>query len=526
MLITNIYIAAFCCLLAIGFLFRKNDTQSTSKMVDIWFCIAVTFIAATFFSLFPLTKTYTYADSSVFIYIGKMMKEGFVPYRDLFDHKGILLYFIQYLGLSLYSDGFLGIWILETLHMFAAVWFLFKISGLFSEDKMIRYLSVVAVAVMCGINTYEGGNFTEEYALPWIAAALYIFLKYFKSFSYQFFEIIWLGVGFAVISLLRVNMVTVWIAFMPLIMIRMLYKHEMKELLNCMLGFCIGIFLVYIPVLIYILWTGCLKDFIDCYILFNFGYSDGGSNFTGVKNAIMECIHNLSWAFFAGLAAIFPYRKNRLFWLNAWAFLVTLYFSHMSGRFYQHYGMILLPMLIAWMTGAITLLYDILSWKGKLKLKLKFPGKYIMTGGFVLAIFAAFFLQYKWANLIREPMLQAGGVKELQEYLSENTSEENDVLIVGNDVKYYLLADRKTENKYFYQTPPIKLSDKIYEGFMEELERCPSDTIVVMGKKDECLAHDGNLGQAYRYFEEQALNGKYECQEFEYYYIYTKTERE
>lgn len=526
MLITNIYITAFCGLLAIGFLFRKNDTANVTKAVDIWFCIAAALIASTFFSLFPLTRTYTYADSSVFIYIGKMMKQGLVPYRDLFDHKGILLYFIQYLGLVPGADNFWGIWILEVLHMFGTVWFLFKISGLFTEDKIIRYLAVIAVAVMCGMNTYEGGNFTEEYALPWIAAALYIFLKYFKSFCYEFYEIVWLGVGFAVVSLLRVNMVTVWIAFMPLIVIYMLYKRSFKELFHCIAGFCAGIFLIYLPVLLYMLWTDCLQDFIDCYILFNFGYSDGGSNFLAVRSSIMECIRNLYWAFLAVLAAFIPYRKNRLFWLNTWALLITLYFSHMSGRFYQHYGMILLPMLISWMTGAITLLYDLFSWKGKLKFKIKFPGTWIMTGSFILAIFAAFFLQYKWANLIREPMLESGGVRQLQEYLIENTSKEDDVLIVGNDVKYYLLSDRATKNKYFYQTPPIKLNDEIYREFMKELKRCQSDTIVVMGEKTECLMREGNLGQVYHYLEEQALRGEYRCQEFENYYIYTKIERE
>ena len=526
MLVTNIYIFAFCALLAIGFLFRKNNTVNGSKIVDVWFCIAVTLIVSTFFSLFPLTRTYTYADSSVFLYIGKMMQKGLVPYRDLFDHKGILLYFIQYLGILLYSDGFLGIWILEVVHMLFTVWFLFKISGLFTEDKMIRYLTVIAVAVMCGMNTYEGGNFTEEYALPWITFALYVFLKYFKEFSYKRCDIMWLGVGFATVALLRVNMVTVWIAFMPLILIHMLYKHEMKELTKCIVSFLTGACLICIPVLIYTIATGSLKEFIDCYLVFNFGYSDGGSNFEAVKNAIGECIQNLSWAFAAGIIALFPNRKNRIFWLNLWALVITLYFSHMSGRYYQHYGMILLPMLVALITGAVTVLYDILSLREKISFKMKFPDKKIMISGFILAIFAAFFLQYKWANLIREPMLQTGGVKELQEYLIENTSEEDDVLIVGNDVKYYLLADRSTDNKYFYQTPPIKLSDEVYQGFMEEVERCQSDTIVVMGNKSECLEREDNLGRACSYFENQALDGKYLCQEFENYYIYTKVERD
>lgn len=524
MLLTNIYTVAFCGLLVIGFLFRKNETAKKESIIDLWFCIAVALIAATFFTLFPLTKLYTYADSSVFIYIGKMMRQGLVPYRDLFDHKGILLYFIQYLGVSLCSDSFLGIWVLEVLHMVFTVWFLFKLSGMFSDDKVIRYISVIGVAVMCGMNTYEGGNFTEEYALPWIAFALYVFLKYFKNFSYRFYEIVCLGVGFAVVSLLRVNMVTVWIAFMPLVLIRMLYKRENKELLNCIVGFCIGIFLIYIPTLIYMLWNGCLKDFIECYILFNFGYSDGGSNFAAVTNAITECIRNLFWAFVAGIAAIFSNRKNKLFWLDVWVLVVTLYFSHMSGRFYQHYGMILLPMLLPLVTGAITTLYMILSLDEKIAFKMKLPGNKIMAGCFFLAVLAAFFLQFKWANLIREPMFQTGGVRELQEYLIQNTTQEDDVLIVGNDAKYYLLANRHTNNKYFYQTPPIKISNEIYQGFIEELERCLSDTIVVMGNKNACLERGDNLGQVYHYFEEQALQGKYHCQEFENYYIYTKEE--
>lgn len=524
MLLTNIYIGAFCGLLGLGFLFRNNEAAQKEGVIDFCFCIAVALIAATFFSLFPLTKTYSYADSSVFIYIGKMMKQGMVPYRDLFDHKGILLYFIQYLGLTLYSDGFLGIWIIEVLHMVFTVWFLFKISGLFSQDKVIRYISVIAVAVMCGMNTYEGGNFTEEYALPWIAYALYVFLKYFKSFSYRFVEIVWLGVGFAVVALLRVNMVTVWIAFMPLVLVRMLYKRENKELLNCTLAFFIGILLICIPTFIYMLWSGCLKDFYECYIQFNFGYSDGGSNFTAVLYALKECFHNLFWAFLAGFLALVPNIKNRLFWLNAWVLFITLYFSHMSGRFYQHYGMILLPMLIPLVTGAITMLYKVLSLNEKITFKIMLPGKAIMLSCFCIAVLAAFILQYKWANLIREPMLQTGGVRALQEYLINNTTQEDDVLIVGNDVKYYLMSNRSTNNKYFYQTPPIKLSNEIYQGFRTELERCPSDTIVVMGNKDECLGRSDNLGQVYHYFEEQALQGKYRCQEFENYYIYTKEE--
>ena len=123
MLLMNIYTAAFFALLIIGFFFRKNGNQSTSKVVDFWFCVAVALIASTFFSVFPLTKTYTYTDSSVFLYIGKMMQNGYVPYRDLFDHKGILLYFIQFLGNVITPGSFTGMWLLEAVNTSITMFF-------------------------------------------------------------------------------------------------------------------------------------------------------------------------------------------------------------------------------------------------------------------------------------------------------------------------------------------------------------------------------------------------------------------
>ena len=38
-------------------------------------------------------------DSSVFQLIGKGILEGYIPYVDLFDHKGPILFFIQALGI-------------------------------------------------------------------------------------------------------------------------------------------------------------------------------------------------------------------------------------------------------------------------------------------------------------------------------------------------------------------------------------------------------------------------------------------
>ena len=526
MLLTNIYTAVFAALLVIGFFFRKSEVHSSPKAVDLCFCIAVAFIASTFFSVFPLTKTYTYTDSSVFIYIGKMMQRGYVPYRDLFDHKGILLYAIEFFGSILTPESLTGIWMIEVAHMIFTTCMLFRIAGLFTEDRIVKYISVVAVVIMCGMNTYEGGNFTEEYALPWISLALYIFLKYFKNFEYQFKEVIWLGTGLGVVALLRVNMVVIWAVMMPFVLSVMLWKRQWNDIRICAIGLCLGLIPVFVPVFIYLLCTGSLQDFIQCYITFNFGYSDGGSNWAGVSSAIVKGLQNLPYAVVGIILSIWPHIKNRLYVFNFLVLSVSLYFAYMSGRYYQHYGIILLPMLVVVFVCALSNLYEVLSIRERIGFKMKLPGMIIMIPGFVLVVLAAFFLQYKWANLIREPMMQSGGVGQLTEYIKDNSSEEDDVLIVGNDSKYYLLTDRYTKNKYFYQTPPIKISDDIYQEFMEEVEECDSELVVVMGDREACLEREDNLGAVYHYFEEKSSSGIYSCEIFDNFYVYKRVVKE
>ena len=51
--------------------------------------------AAFFCGILPTIRE-NLVDKAVFVYIGEAMRNGQVPYRDIFDHKGPFLYFINY----------------------------------------------------------------------------------------------------------------------------------------------------------------------------------------------------------------------------------------------------------------------------------------------------------------------------------------------------------------------------------------------------------------------------------------------
>ena len=76
-----------------------NTKNILNKFGVILFCI----LSATLFLLFfsqTLSPLYTIeaCDSSVFKLMGQAMLHGKVPYTDLFDHKGPVLYAIEAFG--------------------------------------------------------------------------------------------------------------------------------------------------------------------------------------------------------------------------------------------------------------------------------------------------------------------------------------------------------------------------------------------------------------------------------------------
>ena len=60
-----------------------------------------------------VVKPQAATDSDVFFVIGRALRSGLIPYRDMFDHKGPLIYFIDAVGDFLW--GFRGIGIIEIL---------------------------------------------------------------------------------------------------------------------------------------------------------------------------------------------------------------------------------------------------------------------------------------------------------------------------------------------------------------------------------------------------------------------------
>lgn len=217
----------------------------------------------------PLFPLYTSSDSSIFMLIGKGITEGKLPYTDLFDHKGPVLFWIEALGWAI--GGRTGIWILETLCAAASVLLIMKICNMLNAD----FLLPAAGTAMVYLTYFGRGNLCENYSLPLVYLSLFFVVKYYKSGKithppvYAFIY----GICFGLLAFIRVNNATVICAFILVIMIRLIAAKEFGNLAANLLSGILGILAVAGPICLYFYLHGALQDMIFCTFTYNLVYT-------------------------------------------------------------------------------------------------------------------------------------------------------------------------------------------------------------------------------------------------------------
>ena len=113
-------------------------------------------------------------DINVFFTVGRCIKHGMIPYRDVFDHKGPILYFIYFLASLISEKSFTGVWIIECLVAATFAVFSWKTVKLFVTPSKV---SLLFMPVLLGLIYTSGmvdfGGVTEELCFPLITVMMY-----------------------------------------------------------------------------------------------------------------------------------------------------------------------------------------------------------------------------------------------------------------------------------------------------------------------------------------------------------------
>ncbi len=416
----------------------------------------------------PFWKTATGIDSSVFKYVAMVMAKGKMPYKDTFDHKGPLLYIINYWGQMI--SYYRGVWILELISMSVFLTAAYKTCRLFCRKGISLFLTAAICAPFSAY--FQGGNLSEEYALPFLGIALYIYLDFLVNDRVSTMRLVLCGASMAGVCLIRVNMIALWIVFSMAVLIKDGVKKK-KQALSFIGWFLLGMILVTAPILIWLIAKGAFSDFVRDYILFNMAYV-GDEERAGGIHKLEAFWQFLKYGLTILILPILAYLavETREWFLHS-TYLVfmilNLYLMTMSGMKYGHYGMVMIPVMI----------YPYARFFGELSNKKR---SVWWQGMFMLILLVL--IGRPWGQIVRTDVEKLSNARrnventmdhyevegtDVLKLMREQLEEEDSMIVLGNENFWYLLCQREAASRYSYQRPIAYISNDILQEFQQDM---------------------------------------------------------
>ena len=326
------------------FLQQLNSICANRYFPLIFAPIAICFLLLYSYTTSPLFS-HDGMDSAVFKTMGLAWLRGYIPYQDIFDHKGPLLYFFNMLGQWI-IPGRMGIFLLQCLFLTFTIVLWYRTVQLFTNSLVSFFVTLCALLV-CGAVLQEG-NQCEEWMLLFLSGALYTALKYFTQNSptktHPWSNSLIYGLCFGAAFLIRPNDAVSYVGGIMIgVSLYMLLRKEYKQWMYNVLSFVLGICCLVVPFVIYFASKHALGDLVYGLVGFNAEYS--GGIFMLIKSIIGKSKLSLILLFIVLLVLAYNTERSKP---TLWILIpITILETTLMGTsLFPHYYIVITPLLL------------------------------------------------------------------------------------------------------------------------------------------------------------------------------------
>lgn len=435
----------------------------------------------------PLPST----DSSVFLYTADTILDGGLPYRDVWDHKGPLIYYIDALGLLLGDGSRWGVWLLELVFVVGAAWLGYRLLREVFGHYPALFASVIWVVNLAWV--LDRGNLTEEYGLLFQFGALWFFWRALRDEDQRNY---W-GVGLmaALAFLLRPNLVGISGGILLYLVLRLLGQRNVAN--QQPLRLAAGGFLIPIALFgVYFGLNGILFDVWDQVFYFNFIYTD--TSWYNRGEMVLYALEQLALPGMLGLVAWIhtlatrrsgeaPAGQRGQFMSAAlWILPLDLLLVSLSGYQYPHYLMTLLPIFTVFSAALLRTLLSALPEMQQRVIAYSLVAAFLLVplNGMWPALRST--LRSAWDNG-GVPVVDVSteqGLTQVLTYLHEHRDPDEPVLFLGNHVTLVWFGEYPSPTRFVYQAPFLNeryLRPEIADEFLQDLQDSQTLVIDVLG---------------------------------------------
>lgn len=221
----------------------------------------------------PLYPMNDWVDVHCFLTLGKGMLNGMVPYVDLYEQKGPVLYFIYAIVAIFNQKSFFGQFMLEVVTMGLFLFYSGKIAQLYlgKQSLYVYPIQAALAAIVCTTASFSHGGSVEQMCLFMFIYTLYTVINAcHENRGLTTKEALINGILMGMIFWIKYTMLGFYLGILLFILIWYLgWVRHAKSLLRTLGWIFLGFGIVTGVVLAYFMVAGALEQMYTCYFYNN-----------------------------------------------------------------------------------------------------------------------------------------------------------------------------------------------------------------------------------------------------------------
>lgn len=362
----------------------NNKSNEKPKIISVIVILLTSIICITICSKSsPIYPFNNWDDANCFFTVGKSITNNTVMYKDIFEQKGPLLYFLHTIAYFISHTTFIGVYIFEIISCFVFLLLSFTTINLFADQKIVFTVPLFAAVIFSASALSHGGS-AEEFCLPCIALCNYYGVKSLKNdTAISIKEWFFIGVTSGAVLWIKFSLLGFYIGFGLIFLFLYIKNKCFKDLFKSCVSLISGVIIISLPILVYFIINNAVSDLFDVYFYDNlFVYTINGTG-----NKIYSLLENLYYGYssfieyyllgfifiIAGMVYLLKQKQQLLFYYLI-TFLFSFLFIYSGGRNYRYYSFVL-SVYVPF--GMLFLYYIIKRFKDKVNIDL-FNKKYVI----------------------------------------------------------------------------------------------------------------------------------------------------
>lgn len=424
----------------------------------------------------PLNFQLAFKDPGVFLYAGWRILHGEVPYRDIWDQKPPVIFYLNALGLAVARGSRWGVWAIELISLFVAALIGYKII-----QKLLGRTAAIISLYLWLLNLFfilRGGNYTTEYTLPLQFGCILLTINQNGRTNTRYHNLL-IGILCGIAFFTKQNTIGVGGAVFLYMLIEAISSREYKKYFMNIWWMTMGGLIVAIIVILVFLLQGALQQFWDAAFFYNTIYVTQNSLADHIE-ALRIGISIFSIGDFSSLAIIgwviglillvlkkFKPPLKTLILLTLLDFPIEIVFVGLPGYPYTHYYMTLLPacsILAGVVVWAVTTLVNKMQWLSTKRVIWESVVAAVILGLITRAEFISYYDSVISLRIFRNNPIIA--------YIDQNTNKNDYVLMWGGQTVINFFSQRASPSRFNYLYPlytPGYLDEQKTNEFLNDI---------------------------------------------------------